>query len=139
MSRFLRPCLVALSIGSFAFTQEPTMTPTPPISRRDLLSAVLSPEASVSKVEIKEVTMGPGQKAPLHLHPCPVVGIVTRGSIAYQIEGQAVQHLKAGDAFFEPAFARVARFDNEGETTATFSAFYLQGKGEHDLIRMLEH
>lgn len=81
--------------------------------------------------------MGPKQKAPLHLHPSPVVGVVTEGVIAYQIEGEPVQYLKAGDAFYEPANVRVARFDNDGEQPAKFTAFYLLGKDEHELIRML--
>ena len=31
------------------------------------------------------------------------------------------------------------RFDNEGDTPARFSAFYLLGRDEHELIRLLNH
>jgi quercetin dioxygenase-like cupin family protein len=120
----------------YAQAQEVTMT-TPSVSRTDLLTALLVPGKTISKIEIKEVTLGPNVKAPLHLHPCPVVGIVSKGEIAFQIEGKPVQHLKVGDAFYEPANVRVARFDNEGNSTATFSAFYLLGDKELELIRML--
>ncbi len=113
------------------------MPATPSVTRKDLLTATIAPEKSVSAIEIKEVTMGPKQKAPLHLHPCPVVGVITAGTIAFQIEGQAVQHLNVGDAFYEPADVPVARFDNDGDTPAKFSAFYLLGKDEHEIIRML--
>jgi quercetin dioxygenase-like cupin family protein len=120
-----------------ARTQEVAMAAKPSVTRKDLLTAVMSPENVVSKIEVKEVTMGPGQKAPLHLHPCPVVGVITEGSISFQIEGQAAQHLKTGDAFYEPANVRVSHFDNDGETPAKFAAFYLLGKDEQELIRIL--
>jgi quercetin dioxygenase-like cupin family protein len=110
---------------------------TPPI-RKALLTAAIAPEKLLAKVEIVEVTMGPKQKAPLHLHPCSVVGVVKEGTIAYQREGEEVQYLNVGDAFYEPANVRVARFDNDGETPATFIAFYLLGEGEDELIRILE-
>jgi quercetin dioxygenase-like cupin family protein len=113
------------------------MPTTSTVTRKELLTATIASEKVVSKIEIKEVTMGPKQRAPLHLHPCPVVGVVTEGTISFQIEGEAVQHLKVGDAFYEPANVRVARFDNDGETPATFVAFYLLGKDEHELIHML--
>lgn len=113
------------------------MAITPSVTRKNLLTASIEPEKATAKIEIVEVTMGPKQKAPLHLHPCPVVGVVTDGVIAYQIEGEAVQYLHAGEAFYEPANVRVARFDNEGETPAKFTAFYLLGQDEAELIRIL--
>jgi len=100
------------------------MPATAPVTRRDLLEAVIASGKMVSRIEIKEVTMGPQQSAPLHLHPCPVVGVVTAGAIAYQIEGGTVRHLKIGDAFYEPADVRVARFDNEGDTPARFGVLF---------------
>lgn len=112
--------------------------PTPPVvTRKDLLTAIIDAGKTVTKVEIKEVTMGPKQAAPLHLHPCPVVGVVTEGSIAYQVDGEAVQHLQVGDAFYEPADVCVARFDNDSDSPAKFVAFYLLGQDEEELIRIL--
>jgi quercetin dioxygenase-like cupin family protein len=64
--------------------------------------------------------------------------VVREGRIAYQLEGEAVQHLGPGDAFYEPAGARVARFDNEGGGRAVFTAFYLLERDERELIRMLD-
>ena len=91
----------------------------------------------ISRVEIKEVTMLPHQGVPLHLHPCPVVGVITQGMISYQIEGEKVQRLNVGDAFYEPAYARVSHFDNDGETLAKFIAFYLLEKDNEGFIRIL--
>jgi len=114
------------------------MPATPAVTRKDLLTALIPVGLAISRVEIKEVLMGPNQPAPLHLHPCPVVGVVTQGTIAFQIEGQAVQYLHTGQAFYEPANARVARFDNDGEEPARFVAFYLLAAGQDELIRVLD-
>jgi quercetin dioxygenase-like cupin family protein len=110
---------------------------TQPVTRKDLLTAIVDPEKPTTRVEIKEVTMGPKQKAPLHLHPCPTVGVITEGTISFQIEGAPVQTLKAGDAFYEPAHVRVARFDNDGDAPARFVVFYLLGKDEDETVRVL--
>lgn len=107
-------------------------------ARRDLLTAPLSPERPVASVRVQEITLAPGQPVPLHLHPCPVVGVVRSGAIAFQIEGEPTRHLQPGDAFHEPAGVRVARFDAEGDAPATFTAFYLLGPGEHELLQLLE-
>jgi quercetin dioxygenase-like cupin family protein len=110
---------------------------TPPVMRKGLLTAMIDSDKSVSRVEIQEATMGPGIKAPLHLHPCPTVGVITEGSISFQIEGQPVQHLKVGDAFYEPVNVRVAKFDNDSDTPAKFVVFYLLGKDEKETVRIL--
>jgi len=49
-----------------------------------------------------------------------------------------VQHLKAGDAFYEPAHVRVARFDNDGDAPAKFVVHYLLGKNERDTVKVLD-
>jgi quercetin dioxygenase-like cupin family protein len=130
------PLVVILS-GTLLYAQEEKKNMTAPVTRKALLQAEIAPSKKVSRVEIQEVTMGPKQKAPLHLHPCPTLGVVTEGSVAFQIEGQPVQLLKAGDAFYEPANVRVARFDNAGDTPAKFVVHYLLGTNEHDTVRVL--
>lgn len=108
------------------------------VTRKNLLTAVIDPNGAVSKVEIQEVAMGPGVKAPLHLHPCPTMGIITEGEISFQIEGQPISYLKAGDAFYEPKGIRVAKFDNDGNVPAKFVVFYLLGKDENDTVHILK-
>ena len=110
-----------------------------PVSRRNLPTAIINPPKEVAKVEVQEITMQPGVPAPLHLHPCPTIGVVSKGSIAFQIEGQEVQYLQEGDSFYEPANVRVAKFNNEGDTEATFIAFYLLGDGEGETVRILDN
>jgi quercetin dioxygenase-like cupin family protein len=115
------------------------MTAAVTIRRTPLLTAVLGGNRSIQRVEIKQVELPPGQLTGLHRHPCPVVGYVTAGTIKFQIEGQPIQHLRSGDAFFEPRDARVAHFDNVSASGgATFIAFYLLGTDEDRLIEMLD-
>lgn len=111
---------------------------TPPITRKELLTARLNQDTSVSQVRVQEVTMGPGVKAPLHLHPCPTMGLVTEGTISFQIEGQPVSYLTAGEAFYEPENVRIARFDNDTDMPAKFVVFYLLGKDAHETICILK-
>ena len=111
---------------------------TKPVMRRDLLTAIIDGSKPVNKVEIQEVTMNVGIDAPLHLHPCPTMGVVTVGKIAFEIEGKPTQHLKAGAAFYEPANVRVAKFNNDGNIPVKFVVFYLLGDKEKDTICMLE-
>lgn len=115
---------------------EPPAT-TPSVIRKPLLTAALVPPKSVARVESQEITLAPHVHGGLHLHPCPVVGLVTSGTIRFQLEGDESRQLRAGDAFYEPANVRVARFDNDSAAPAIFTAFYLLGEGDRELIRML--
>ncbi len=108
-----------------------------PVTRKDLLTVVIDGNRPVAKVEIQEVAMNAGVDAPLHLHPCPTMGVVTEGKIAFEIEGEKTQHLKVGDAFYEPANIRVAKFNNEGDVPAKFVVFYMLGEGESDTVKIL--
>lgn len=64
-----------------------------PVLRKDLLTAVINGGKNVTKVEIQEVAMNMGINAPLHLHPCPTVGVVTEGRVVFEIKGKQTQHL----------------------------------------------
>ena len=109
----------------------------PAVARKKLMSAQLEPIVQTSNVEVTEITMAAGVKAGLHLHPCPVVGVIMRGTISFQIEGEELKVLRAGDAFFEPANRRVTRFDNDSAIPAVFAAFYLLSHEGQELIKML--
>lgn len=109
------------------------------IVRKELLTAVIAGRKDVARVEIKQIELAPAQHTGLHYHPCPVVGYVAHGSIRFQVEGQPAQLLSEGSAFFEPADARVLRFDNaSSEAPATFVAFYLLAADDRQIVEMLE-
>jgi quercetin dioxygenase-like cupin family protein len=108
----------------------------PTIIRNHLLTATLGTR-QVTSVEIKEITFSPGQKAGLHLHPCPVTGYIVAGTAIMQIAGQEPLILNTGDAFYEPADVHISEFSNHSATEAmTFIAFYLLN-GDQELIKML--
>ncbi len=92
----------------------------------------------VSKVDIREISLAPAQKGPLHKHPCPVVGYIVSGTVLFQVKGSPAVTLKAGDPFYEPADAVVTHFDNaSANTPAKFVLNYLMDK-EKDFIILLD-
>jgi len=91
----------------------------------------------VTDVDIKAVTVPAGQIVPKHLHPCPVVGYVVSGNVLFQVEGEEIQLLKEGDAFYEPKDKTVLHFDNASkDKPLTFIAFYLK-EGVEENIKVL--
>ncbi|NDU72071.1 cupin domain-containing protein [Actinomadura sp. DSM 109109] len=101
----------------------------PPVVRTVLLDQRLSPPREAHRVEVRRITIAPGQAAGLHVHNGPVFGSVETGSAVYQIEGGPAAVLRPGDVFHEPEGARVARFDAEGDGV-TFLGYFLLGAGE---------
>ena len=106
------------------------------IVRKPLLTAAFPVPKTVGRVEIKEIRFLPWQKSGLHRHPCPVVGYIAQGTIRFQVFGQPIQILQAGQAFYEPANTKIVHFDALGKP-AKFIAYYLLGPTDHKLIEML--
>ncbi len=109
----------------------------PPVVRTSLLTVLIERPKTIERVEIKRIDMPPNLASGLHLHPCPVVGIIVKGSILFQVEGEPERILKAGDAFFEPANRRVPHFDGQDQG-ASFVVSYLLGSNEKELIKLLK-
>jgi len=106
------------------------------ILRKQLITANVESRI-VKKVDVREINLQPGQKTGYHKHPCPVIGYIVSGSVLFQVEGDTVKTLKAGDAFFEPANTPIAHFDNVSATESLkFIANYLVNE-ETELIQML--
>jgi quercetin dioxygenase-like cupin family protein len=107
------------------------------VERKQLLAAALG-NRNVTTVDIREITLAPGQKAGRHLHACAVVGYIAEGTAIYEIEGEPAKLLRTGAAFYEPANAIIAEFGNASATESMkFIACYLLD-GEQELITMLE-
>jgi quercetin dioxygenase-like cupin family protein len=96
---------------------------TPPITRTVVLDQPLPP-VTTHRVEVRRITIAPGHAAGLHIHNGPVFGSVETGSVVYQIDGEPESVLAVGDTFYEPAGARIARFDPHG-AGVTFLAYFL--------------
>jgi quercetin dioxygenase-like cupin family protein len=69
----------------------------------------------VRLIKAARIRFAPGQPSGLHRHPISTCGVITEGTFIFQIDGEAEQHLKTGDGFFEPACATIRRFDNASE------------------------
>jgi pimeloyl-ACP methyl ester carboxylesterase/quercetin dioxygenase-like cupin family protein len=105
------------------------------LTRRPLLAATLAESKAVTRVHSAQIEFLPAQPSGPHSHPVPVVGLVTAGTFTFQVNGEPVRELKAGDAFYEPANVRVVRFDNaSNREPASIVAFYLMGNDDHELI-----
>jgi len=124
---------LALVLPAFSSAQQPQ------VARRDVLSVEVQPLGKLTKVTAQEITFAIGTKAPRHTHPCPVVGTVASGEIAFQVEDKPVQMLAAGSAFYEPANTTITRFDNVGRSEARFTAFYLCDGQPGPMTQLKDH
>lgn len=111
----MKKSLIAGSALAAAALAAVAVSAAPAPESQTLLTARFDPRAVV-KVEAGDFHFLPGQPAPVHTHLAPAVGIVTKGTILYQVEGQPLQVLKAGDAFYEPVGPKILRFDNGSQT-----------------------
>jgi quercetin dioxygenase-like cupin family protein len=108
------------------------------IERQQLLNAALG-SRGVTNVDVRRITLSPGQKTGRHLHPCPVVGYIASGTAFCQAEGAPAELLPVGSAFYEPAEHVIEEFGNASDVTPlTFIAFYLLN-GDQELITMLKN
>jgi len=91
----------------------------------------------ISVVDVREIVLQPKQMTGLHRHPCPVVSYVVEGAITFQIRGEKMQVIHAGQVCYEPAGAIIEHFDNASDhDTAKFIPYYLLN-GQKELIEML--
>jgi len=101
----------------------------------DLLLSINFEPRQVVKVESGDFRFKPGQLAPIHTHPAPAIGYVTKGAIIVQAEGREPYLLNTGDVFYEPAGPRILRFDNASpHEEASFIDFNLQQEGEPFIV-----
>jgi len=106
------------------------------IVRRELLAADLN-HKNVTRVDVREIVFEPGQETGLHKHPCPVFGYIAEGEAVLEVQGEPLQKLSAGSAFYEPAGKVIARFDNASPCEKMrFICYYLL-EGKQELIEML--
>jgi len=75
-------------------------------------SLQVAPAKPVSHVEMTRVDFLPGQIMPEHLHPVPVVCIVSKGSFAASIGRSPERRVSVGETTIEPAGEVVHYFRN---------------------------
>ena len=128
-----RRSLLTAAVSTLALASLTAAAPGAP--PRQLLLAVDFAPRAVAQVEIGDFRFAPGQLAPVHTHAAPAIGVVTQGTILYQVESQAMQVLKPGDAFYEPVGPRILHFDNASASQgAVFIDFNLEQAGEPFIV-----
>jgi len=143
----LIPTILLVLNSILAAAQTPTpQTPTaqspaaqPPIVRKQLMLAHFDARP-ISRVDIREINLSPGQKGPLHKHPCPVVGYIVSGAIYFQVKGDSAIILNAGDPFYEPASTVITHFDNASSAApAKLILNYLMNTENQFIILLDDH
>jgi len=106
------------------------------IVRKELYKADIGTQP-ISTVDVREIVLQPKQITGLHQHPCPVISYVVEGTIRFQIRGQKMQVIHAGQVCYEPASAVIEHFDNASDhAPAKFIPYYLLNR-QKELIEML--
>lgn len=106
------------------------------IVRKELYKADIGTQP-ISTVDVREIVLQPKQITGLHRHPCPVISYVVEGTIRFQIRGQKMHAIHAGQVCYEPARAVIEHFDNASDhEPAKFIPYYLLN-GQKELIELL--
>ncbi|MEU4525914.1 cupin domain-containing protein [Amycolatopsis sp. NPDC024027] len=122
-------------LGGPAGAGEPATAPA--VTRTVVLDQRLPAPRMIDRVEIRRITIAPGETAGLHVHNGPVFGSIETGSAVYQIDGEPESVLTPGDVFYEPESTRIARFDAQADGV-TFVAHFPVGPGETPSLTILD-
>jgi quercetin dioxygenase-like cupin family protein len=108
----------------------------PAVTRVVVLDQSLPTPRRTHRVEVRRITMAPGQAAGPHVHNGPVFGSIETGSAVYEIDGEPASVLRPGDVFYEPEGVHIARFDAQDDGV-TFLGYFLLDAGQTPEIEML--
>jgi quercetin dioxygenase-like cupin family protein len=103
MHEFLSTAVLALAANTSA-APIPVRTP--------IGSLAVAPAKTVTHVEMTRVDFAPGQEMPKHMHPVPVVCVVSKGVFLASIGDQSPRQVSVGDTTIEPAGTVVHFFRN---------------------------
>jgi quercetin dioxygenase-like cupin family protein len=116
-------CLLAFSCGISRPDETPGTTKVTELLRQ--------PDAADPQREtiLVRLDLPPGATSKPHRHPGSVTGYVVSGEFDFQVAGQPLQHLKAGDHFYEGPGAEHLVSRNPSTTTpAEVIVFMVQPK-----------
>jgi len=92
------------------------------------------PGDTTREIVLLRATFAPGDSTPPHHHPGVVVGYVLTGEYEFQLEGQPLQKLTAGDQFYEPPESAHVVSRNPGQSTTQVLAFIVRDQGAGVMI-----
>src|SRR5690348_9313775 len=106
--------------------------------RTPIGSFPISPTKPVTHVEMTRVDFLPGQVMPEHMHPVPVLCVVSKGSFAASIGRDPVRTVNVGDTTIERAGEVVHYFRNlSARNPAQLYCTILAGPDDKQLSVML--
>ncbi len=112
-------------LGRRVKAQAPATAPARELARHALTGAQAGME-----VILVEVTAQPGAPSRAHRHPGFVLGYVLDGEMAFAINGEGQQTVKAGSTFFEPVGALHTKGGSaKTDAPVKFLAFIVAPKG----------
>lgn len=89
------------------------------------------PELADKDVIVKRIELKPGASAPPHIHPGMITGYVMSGNLEFQLKGEPLQKLKAGDTFFEPPGSHhMVAHNPSADSSTVIIAFVVNPKGQ---------
>ena len=116
--------IISFALGSLALAADDTPVTITEIFKRD------HPELADKEILVKRIELKPGAAAPPHMHPGMVTGYVETGTLEFQLKGEPLKTLKAGDVFFEPPGSHHMVARNPDTTAKTVViAFVVNPKG----------
>lgn len=125
--------LIAISISAAVAPTQAAIPVRNPIGSFQLVSAKV-----VSHVEMTRVDFLPGQIMPEHLHPVPVVCVVSKGAFEASIGRQPPRRVTVGETTIEPPGEVVHYFRNlSAHHSAELYCASLAGPEDRQLSVML--
>ncbi len=73
-----------------------------PATQVQKLRTVPHPERPGAEIVVVQLDLPPGAESAAHGHPGLVIGCVVSGEFEFQIQGEPLRRLRAGDTFYEP-------------------------------------
>jgi quercetin dioxygenase-like cupin family protein len=114
--------LLCLSLGllsnGFAADSPAQAPETKPVTITQLFKRE-NPGAKDKDIIVQRIELAPASAAAPHVHPGMVTGYVVSGTLEFQVAGEPLLTLHAGDTFFEPPGSKhmVARNPDKSEKT----------------------
>ena len=129
-SRVLTPLAIILSAVAATANLSAQTPETVPVSITQIFKRA-HPEAKDREVIVQRIELAPGASPPPHVHPGMVTGYVISGSLDFQVEGEPLLHLKAGDTFFEaPGSKHLVARNTDKKEKAVLIAFVINPKDQ---------
>ena len=130
MQRWLIALSMALTAGTVAAAPIPIRTP--------IGSFPIHPTKAVTRVDMTRVEFLPGEAMPEHMHPVPVVCVVSKGNFVASIGAAPERKLSVGDTTIERAGEVVHYFRNASASRpAQLFCTILVGRDDKELSVML--